>query len=178
MLVLRVAAGLLMAAMLIAGCSPQQVAEVKKPPAGAKSLPGTPPPAEPAADKDLGRSIYATGIGAARTFVTFEKGPEKWREKPTGCATCHGEDGRGVQTPQGKSPAVTYASLREAEEGKTPHFPSDEALKQAIVEGVEEGGEQLSAAMPRWKLSDEEFGALLDYLKSLDKPAAQLPGKG
>lgn len=126
----------------------------------------------------LGRSIYTTGIGASGQRVPTEKGSDKWRANPTGCATCHGKDGRGVQTPKGRTPAITYVSLREPHGNESAEFPTDEALKQAIVAGVEADGGQLSPGMPRFKLTDEEFAALVAYLKTLDEaPAATGEGK-
>jgi len=80
-----------------------------------------------------------------------------------------------VKGPKGMTPAITYAALREPHGAEAADYPSDEALRQAIVAGVEPNGDKLALAMPRFKLSDAEWAALLAYLKSLDKPAAPRP---
>ncbi|NPV48855.1 MAG: cytochrome c [Armatimonadetes bacterium] len=176
---LRLAAGLLLVVVFMAGCGPSRTTEQAKPPDVSKTVPTTPAVSTPTGDKDLGKTIFTTGIGATGQRVPTEKGSDKWRANPTGCAACHGEDGRGVQTTKGRTPAITYASLREAPAGQTPAFASDEALRRAIVEGVEPDGGQLSPGMPRFKLTDEEFAALVAYLKALDEaPSGPQQGEG
>jgi mono/diheme cytochrome c family protein len=159
------AGGVLLVALLLVGCpkAPTPTAPPAPPVA-------TPPQPDAAALSGvaLGERIYKTGLGAAGSHVPFTRGGDKFRASPGGCAPCHGEDGRGKTIP-GKPgiPAVTYAALREPAGGKPPMFPSDEAVRKAITEGFEEGGEGLSSVMPRWQLTDEEFQGLLAYLKQL-----------
>ena len=174
------AALLLLLVVLAAGCAPRPqpgASEVTPPSAVAK------PPAEPGApattaDGDLGKAIFTTGVGASGSHVPFEKGSDKFRANPGGCARCHGDDGRGVQPPRGRTPAVTYASLRSPQGEQPAQFPSDDAVKQAVMKGLDEKGEPLSPGMPRWQFTDPEFAALVDYLKSLDETgtAAGKPG--
>lgn len=161
-----IAVVLLVGLIVVAGCAPKTQTP---PPQPGMPQANMPPGTAPAAD--LGKTIYETGVGEAGKMVAFDKGSDKFRAKPSGCILCHGADGLGVTTPKGKSPAVTYASLREAKDGKPAVFPTDEALKKAIIEGLEPNGESFNDAMPRWKLSDPEYTALVDYLKSLDKAA-------
>ena len=42
-----------------------------------------------------------------------------------------------------------------------------ETFRLAVVEGRHPDGELLDADMPRWTMSDEDLGDLLDYLESL-----------
>ena len=42
-----------------------------------------------------------------------------------------------------------------------------DAFRQAVVEGKHPDGEELSANMPHWEMSDEDLTALLEYLKLL-----------
>jgi mono/diheme cytochrome c family protein len=128
----------------------------------------------------LGEQIFKTGIGVSGAHVPFTKGGDKFRAEPGGCAGCHGEDGRGKQIP-GKEgiPAITYAALREPVGGEAPEFSTDEAMHKAVTQGVEEDGEELSPVMPRWQFTDEEFAALVEYLKQLSTaaPAAEPAAK-
>ena len=81
-----------------------------------------------------------------------------------GCASCHGPDGRGgtVGMMMGsiKAPNVTYAAL--VEEGFTKA-----TIRRAIIDGLDEGGEQLDETMPRWKMNDAEVNDVISYLKEL-----------
>jgi cytochrome c oxidase subunit 2 len=45
---------------------------------------------------------------------------------------------------------------------------TDEAIRRAITEGVEPDGEPLESPMPRWSMSDDDLGGLLEFLKTLD----------
>ena len=47
----------------------------------------------------------------------------------------------------------------------------EKALATPIVKGLNEEGKPLSDGMPRWKLTDAELTALVQYLKELDTKA-------
>ena len=168
------AGGVLLGALLLVGCpkSPSTTTAPVPPPA--------PPPTTSATaltGAALGEQIYKTGIGVSGTHIAFTEGSDRFQAKPGGCVGCHGEDAMGKTIP-GKMtmPAVTYAALRESVNGKPAVFPSDAAVRTAVVEGKDESGEALSPMMPRWQFTDEEFGALAEYLKQLSKaPAAPKP---
>jgi len=85
------------------------------------------------------------------------------------CADCHGADGRGrrVRLMMGtfQTPDIRYSTLTTPREGE-PAWTERE-IKRAVEAGVDPSGGQLDWRMPRWDLSDKEFGALLDYLKEL-----------
>jgi cytochrome c oxidase subunit 2 len=99
------------------------------------------------------------------------------------CADCHGADGKGkeVNTKKGTftTPDIRYASLTSGHEhhgegtgegaGGEPEHPSytDETIKRAITQGLDESGDPLSAIMPRWSMSEDDLDDLLKYLKTL-----------
>lgn len=82
-----------------------------------------------------------------------------------GCASCHGVNGRGgtLRMMTGaaiKAPDVTYDALIKA--GFT-----DATIRTAIRDGLDETGQPLDAAMPRWQMSDPELDATIAYLRVL-----------
>jgi len=85
------------------------------------------------------------------------------------CADCHGADGRGrrVRLMMGtfQTPDIRYSTLTTPHEGEPAWTERD--IRRAVEAGVEPTGGQLDRRMPRWSLTDKEFGALLDYLKEL-----------
>jgi hypothetical protein len=90
----------------------------------------------------------------------------------TGCASCHGTDGRGRSTGMFVSPDITYANLTDAAgmrepDGSRGHTFDDEAIRRAVTEGIDAEGEPVAWPMPQWRLSDGQWTALLDYVKTL-----------
>jgi mono/diheme cytochrome c family protein len=125
----------------------------------------------------LGESIYYAGIGSKGRDIPYTAGPE-WMKttQERGCVNCHGADGKGgfpMATDSKEAPSVTYDSLasevhyhggqREIHAGRY----TDEAIKQAIAQGIDPSGKELDAMMPRWKMTDAELTELLRYLKEL-----------
>ena len=125
----------------------------------------------------LGESLYYAGIGSEGRDIPYTAGPE-WMKttQEIGCVNCHGADGKGgfpMTTDSKEAPSVTYDSLtsevhyhggqREVHAGKY----TDEAIKQAITQGIDPSGKELDAMMPRWKMTDAELTELLKYLKEL-----------
>jgi mono/diheme cytochrome c family protein len=53
--------------------------------------------------------------------------------------------------------------------GEMEHPPYDEeTFKRAVTRGLDPGGDSLDPAMPRWRMSDQDLGDLIAYLKTLD----------
>jgi cytochrome c oxidase subunit 2 len=82
-----------------------------------------------------------------------------------GCASCHGAGGRGgtLRTMSGtaiQAPDVTYDALVKS--GFT-----DATIRRAILSGLDDSGNPLDAAMPRWQMSPVDLGATIAYLKEL-----------
>jgi cytochrome c oxidase cbb3-type subunit 3 len=80
------------------------------------------------------------------------------------CASCHGNDGAGGKNIEGATAAdIRFNALNDMYKG-------DWSLaKQAILDGKDEEGEDLAAAMPRWRgrLSDSDVDAIVQYLQTL-----------
>ena len=92
------------------------------------------------------------------------------------CADCHGRDGRGgrhvMHMTAMDAPDIRWSALTEAEHGdhgeEVEHPPYDEeTFKRAVTQGLDPDGNPLDAAMPRWRMSDQDLDDLIDYLESL-----------
>ncbi|MDP2731130.1 MAG: c-type cytochrome [Dehalococcoidales bacterium] len=80
------------------------------------------------------------------------------------CAACHGADGSGgLKIGEATAADVRFATLNDIYGGDWP------IAKRAVLDGKDEDGEELEAAMPRWRgrLSDENVDAIIDYLQTL-----------
>jgi mono/diheme cytochrome c family protein len=117
----------------------------------------------------LGARIYIYGVGEdGRPVRRTSIGPGMMGG---GCVRCHGSDGTGGYTRMMggfETPDIRYSTLTSPHEDHDEEGWSDRDIRRAIVEGVEPDGEELDPIMPRWRLSDAEFRALIDYLKELD----------
>ncbi len=115
-----------------------------------------------------GERIFLTGVGSdgqgiART--TSQVSPGSMMMSGGGCGSCHGANGRGgtVRMMAGaavKVPDITYGTLTAA--GFT-----DATIGTAIRDGLDESGQALDPAMPRWQMSDADLTATIAYLKVL-----------
>ncbi len=89
------------------------------------------------------------------------------------CGTCHGADGRGGIAVQNVAPPdirweALMADLPSSATGRTrPAYTDHDALRKAITEGVDAGGTALSPVMPRFRLDDAQWEALVAYLETL-----------
>ena len=120
-------------------------------------------------DSSLGARIYLDGVGEDGSIPRTAIGPGMMGG---GCVVCHGIDGRGgrfsMMMGTFTAPDVTYDALVGEHDDEGEHAAwDDDDIRRAIEDGVEPDGETLSGLMPRWRLSDEEFEALLEYLKEL-----------
>jgi len=116
----------------------------------------------------VGERIYLTGVGTdgqdiSRSAPRVSQG--SLMMGGGGCGSCHGADGRGgtIQMMTGtaiKAPDVTYGALIGT--GFT-----DATIRQAVRDDLDEGGERLDDAMPRWQMSDADLDATIAYLKEL-----------
>jgi cytochrome c oxidase subunit 2 len=115
-----------------------------------------------------GKRIFLTGVGSdvwaiAHTASHVAQG--SLMMGGGGCASCHGADGRGgtLRTMSGaaiQAPDVTYDALVKS--GFT-----DATIQRAILNGLDESGKPLDAAMPRWQMPPVDLGATIAYLKVL-----------
>jgi mono/diheme cytochrome c family protein len=141
----------------------------------APPTPSAPATAAAPSSANLGKQIFTTGIGSSGKHVPYTQGMDMGPSGIGGCADCHGADGKGMDSM--KSPAIIYNALRKPLGKKPPMYASDDALKQPIEKGLDEDGKPVSSDMPRWQLSDQEFQAVVAYLKTLDTaPPASATG--
>ena len=90
----------------------------------------------------------------------------------SGCANCHGSDGRGRSTMMFTAPDITYDNLTDPagmltpDGAREPAF-TDETLRLAVTRGIDPEGDRLEWPMPQWHLSGREWTDLLAYLKTL-----------
>ena len=94
------------------------------------------------------------------------------------CADCHGPDGRGgrhtMHMTVMDAPDIRWSALTEEDHDgdggdEMEHPPYDEeTIKRAVTQGLDPGGDPLDPAMPRWRMSEQDLGDLIAYLKTLD----------
>lgn len=123
---------------------------------------------EGAASQDLGERIFRTGEGEDGPIPRTAVGPGMMGG---GCADCHGRDGKGrtISFMMGnlETPDIRLSTLMR------PHGDGEEAwtredIGRAIRDGIEPDGRRLDTFMPRWRMSDSEQEALLDYMEELN----------
>ncbi len=115
-----------------------------------------------------GQRIWLTGVGidgraVARTAPRISQG--SLMMGGGGCGSCHGRSGQGgtIRMMTGTpivAPDITYAVLIKA--GFT-----EETIRRAIRDGLDEAGKPLKDAMPRWRMSAADLDATIAYMKEL-----------
>lgn len=100
-------------------------------------------------EETRGKNIYINGAGTA--IFSGSSFPVPASAVP--CASCHGLDGRGRAEGGVVPPDIRWSILRARY--------SDRLLKQVIAMGV-------GPVMPRYRMSSDDMGALLSYMKKLD----------
>ncbi len=70
------------------------------------------------------------------------------------------------------APNITYRNLTDPQgmiepDGSHGSTYTDAQIKRAVEQGIGADGDPLDTTMPRWQMSDQEFSALLAYLKTL-----------
>lgn len=119
-----------------------------------------------------GERIYFTGIGHSGQPIPRQGGIGMMGAG--GCATCHGQDGRGgrVAAMMGggvEVPDIRYSTLtspRSDEETTEPAW-TDAQIATAIRDGREPNGKSLQAFMPRWQMDDQDMADVIAHLKEL-----------
>lgn len=140
---------------------------------GPYSLPSV--PASPRAEGTvaLGERIFLAGVDQAGSPIPRSAGIGMM---VGGCASCHGSDGRGrtVRVMMGSfiTPDIRWNTLTSpnmtTEAGEKPHPPYDPTtFARALRDGVDPGGNELEAPMPRWQLTQPEIDSLILYLRQL-----------
>jgi ABC-type branched-subunit amino acid transport system substrate-binding protein len=123
-----------------------------------------------------GKQIYLRGDGSSRGEISaFVGGGET--AVPASvlpCVSCHGHDGEG-RPEGGVAPSdVTWERLTKpygvTHDSGRKHPAYDEAtMARAIVDGVDPAGNELLAAMPRYRMPREDLGDLVAFMKRLGR---------
>jgi cytochrome c553 len=139
--------------------------------------------ASTAVDVELGRRIYTEGITSSGAELSGERSGNGPVNGPAAaCVNCHRPSGMGQVEADILVPPITGNFLFATRSDKRivtmdprvsklfnqAHDPYTEAsLAAAIRNGVNNRGQVMSVAMPRYRLSDGELKALTSYLTQL-----------
>lgn len=106
-----------------------------------------------------GERIYLTGKNASGERIVNSVGPRMGLS--FGCANCHRPSGRGgIFFPDGsRSSDIRWKKLGRDYTNKT--------LERAVVRGINREPRPMSPFMPRWKMTQRELRAVIEYLKTL-----------
>jgi mono/diheme cytochrome c family protein len=126
--------------------------------------------------------VISLVISAAAVFACFESGPPDESNVATGealvgslaCASCHGADLSGSESPIGKSGA--YAANLTPDPATGLGNWTDDDVARAIRTGVDDGDASLCSVMPRFgTLASDQTDAIVAYLRSLAPIAHDIP---
>jgi hypothetical protein len=149
---------------------------------------------------ELGERIYREGVlPSGRPIRATVQGDVAVEGTQFNCASCHRRSGFGSSEGAAFVPPVTGRSLYQSKEprrvdlfrrlyqevhpkpalarihdSRTRPAYTDETLAIAIREGKDPTGRELDPLMPRYRMSDEDMGHLIAYLKSLS--STPVPG--
>lgn len=116
-----------------------------------------------------GERIYLTAESDSGKTITRSGGPFFMHR--IACASCHRENGKGGRTFlmmwDFDTPNITWEHLTGEHEDHPPY--TEESVKEAITEGIEPNGEEMSELMPRWQMADEDLDDLIEFLKTLEE---------
>ena len=120
------------------------------------------------------RSLVFWVLCSILLVACFESGPPEDTHVDTGkalvgslaCASCHGADLSGSESPIGTSRA--YAANLTPDPSTGIGNWTDDDISRAIQTGKDDGDQQLCNVMPRFdKLSSDQLTAMIAYLRSL-----------
>jgi hypothetical protein len=123
-----------------------------------------------------GEKIYLTSVDEDGNLILPTSAPGAFTHmmsmmRPLACVHCHGINGKGgFIFPDGTESAdIRWEHLTSKEEAEEEGHPpyTEETIREAITDGVNPAGEQLSVYMPRWQMSERDLNDLIAYLKKL-----------
>lgn len=133
-------------------------------------------PAFPSNAQSVGEEIFVYGTDGGRA-VPRRGGIGMMGGSTGGCADCHGRDGRGgrvsmMMMGSFEAPDIRWSTLTSTDmehaEGEAAHPPFDrDSFARALRDGVDPDGDELKSPMPRWRVSDAQADALIEYLQGL-----------
>jgi ABC-type branched-subunit amino acid transport system substrate-binding protein len=120
----------------------------------------------------LGKSLYLRGSSPTGREITATVGEVEVPATTLTCAGCHGAKGLGKTEGGVTAGELTWAHLTKPSGHAHPsgrkHGPFGEAaFARAVADGIDPDGNELTAAMPRYRMSPEDTAALVAYLKRI-----------
>jgi ABC-type branched-subunit amino acid transport system substrate-binding protein len=120
-----------------------------------------------------GKAIYLRGESPSGREITATVGELDVPASTLTCAGCHGLRGEGKTEGGVTAGNLTWAGLVKPDGHTHPtgrkHGPFNETLfARSLVEGFDPSGNELAVAMPRFKMSAEDLGDLIAYLKRIE----------
>jgi cytochrome c oxidase subunit 2 len=80
------------------------------------------------------------------------------------CVVCHGPDGKGgsrrIMMREFEAANITWPELMEDKY-------TEDTVKRAITDGLDQDGQPLQSPMPRWRMSASDLQDIVDFLKTL-----------
>lgn len=128
------------------------------------------------ASASLGRQIYELGSDASGPIPRAIPGGglSGLGMMASGCADCHGPDGRGGRIGMMMFgvvdvPDIRYSTLTapHSDQGTTTPGWTDAEIARAIIDGTDPAGQPLATPMPRWAMTRQDVDAVIAYLKEL-----------
>lgn len=116
----------------------------------------------------LGEKLY---LGRAELHATLGTGKDELSPEAATCANCHGHDGRGVAESGVRGSDIRYSSLTKTigRRGGPPSRYTAATFCDVLRLGHDAAGVVLSRAMPRYRVSSTECGALWAYLSEIEQ---------
>jgi cytochrome c oxidase subunit II len=112
-----------------------------------------------------GQKIYETSFSDSGKSISYVGGPGMMQGRLV-CINCHGPEGHGgtvtIMMQRFEVPNITWNHLTQED----PPF-TEETLKVAITQGIDQEGVALNTLMPRWKMVQQDLNDLVAFIKTL-----------
>lgn len=129
-----------------------------------------------------GQEIYRRGEASGAPAITAQlrEGDASYPARNFRCSNCHGSAGQGGRDAGLRLPAIDAETLArpitlQGERHPRPPY-NRETLKRAITSGIDAAGTPLGAGMPRYRMSEAQLDALIDYVEVLGTLEDNDPG--
>jgi ABC-type branched-subunit amino acid transport system substrate-binding protein len=125
------------------------------------------------ASERRGKEIFLRGTSPSGNTITGWMGELSVPASNLNCSGCHGMRGEGKTESGITAGNLTWPNLTKPYGHTHPtgrkHGPFNESsFIRAVVNGVDSNGNELLAAMPRYKISAADMADLIAYLKRID----------
>lgn len=123
----------------------------------------------------VGKQIYLRGeTNAGRPIdAILGQPPMTVSAKMLPCVNCHGYEGGGIPE-GGLTPSnIAWSALTKRygtihKSGRRHGAYTEETLRRAITQGIDPAGNKLGVGMPSYRMSDDDFDSLIEYLKNIE----------